>query len=246
MSDTGWRKLPWSEDVEAWALQASKFADQALTDPALDYWYRCERTWFAGVDCLENDQKGVLPDGTLWPGSLSEHIPPLPLHNAQVSALFPGYPKAMETDSPGAARYRLMRDAAHVDGLLPTGPERRRKLKEPHAYILGIPLTDTPSDASPLVVWEGSHHIMAKAFGDALRPHDPKDWDAVDLTDTYQAARRECFDSCPRREVSARPGEAILLHRHLLHGMAPWRAPEGPPRIVAYFRPQGAIANWLD
>jgi len=46
-----------------------------------------------------------------------------------------------------------------------------------------------------------------------------------------------------------RPGEATLLHRLTLHGVAPWAAgvtapPEG--RIIAYFRPlMGTVQDWL-
>ena len=246
MSELGWRKIPWSRDVDNWARAANKIANQALADPELDVWYRCERTWFAGVDCLNNDSDGNLPDETRWPESLNAFVPSLPLHKAQISAIFPGYPKAMETDSAPAARYRVKRDAAHVDGLLPIGPNRRRKLKEPHAYILGLPLTDAPANASPLVVWEGSHNVMQKAFREALLEYDPEDWADVDLTDVYHHARRRCFDNCQRREIAASRGEAILLHRHSLHGMAPWEAPDGPPRIIAYFRPEGSIHAWLD
>ncbi len=55
-----------------------------------------------------------------------------------------------------AFRFRLNRDAAHLDGLLPIGPDKRRMVKEPHAWILGLPLNACGAGASPLVVWEGS------------------------------------------------------------------------------------------
>ena len=44
-------------------------------------------------------------------------------------------------------------------------------------------------------------------------------------------------------------GEALLLHRHILHGVAPWtEGAEGPDagRMTAYFRPEFPhIADWL-
>ena len=75
-----------------------------------------------------------------------------------------GYPKPRKGESESAFRYRLNRDAAHVDGLLPVGAHRQRMLKEPHAYVLGLPLNESAAGASPLVVWEGSHVIMAEVF----------------------------------------------------------------------------------
>ena len=44
-------------------------------------------------------------------------------------------------------------------------------------------------------------------------------------------------------------GEAVVLHRLLIHGVAPWA--EGaqaaaPGRSIAYFRPvMGSVAEWL-
>jgi hypothetical protein len=50
--------------------------------------------------------------------------------------------------------------------------------------------------------------------------------------------------------VPAQPGEAVLVHRLALHGVAPWQKgatapPEG--RMIAYFRPefQGLGDDWL-
>ena len=69
------------------------------------------------------------------------------------------------------------------------------------------------------------------------------------MTTAYAAARREVFQTCRRVTLPARPGEAMLMHRLTLHGVAPWAAgaqaaPEG--RIIAYFRPQlPDVASWL-
>jgi hypothetical protein len=84
----------------------------------------------------------------------------------------------------------------------------------------------------------------------------------VDITEAYGAARRQVFDTIPPRPVHLPAGGAVLLHRHCLHGIAPWgdakQAPEdadlpssdlpgiGSCRAMAYFRPQLAQhAAWL-
>jgi len=52
-----------------------------------------------------------------------------------------------------------------------------------------------------------------------------------------------------RAAPCACPGEALLLHRMILHGMAPWAdgaAAEPEGRIIAYFRPEFAdVQDWL-
>ncbi len=161
----------------------------------------------------------------------------------------PGYPQRGTEETEAAARYRRDHDAAHLDGLLPEGPQRRRRIAEPHGWILGLALNDATAGASPLVVWEESHRIMRAALMAALTPHDPADWGRVDITDAYTAARREVFARCRRIAVPTAVGEATLLHRLVVHGVAPWgvgaRAPE-PGRIIAYFRPQMAsVSDWL-
>ena len=118
-------------------------------------------------------------------------------------------------------------------------------LREPHAYILGLPLSEASADASPLVVWEGSHRIMRYAFADVLGAHPVEGWADIDLTEVYHAARRTCFDTCTRVALPAKPGEATLVHRLALHGVAPWGddAKAGPDgRMIAYFRPE--LPDW--
>ena len=102
-----------------------------------------------------------------------------------------------------------------------------------------------------MVLWEGSHKILRAAFERALDGHPRDALHLVDITDIYQAARREVFDTCPRIELPAKPGEAYLLHRHCLHGVAPWgeSASAGPDgRMIAYFRPEcaGGVAEWIE
>ena len=69
------------------------------------------------------------------------------------------------------------------------------------------------------------------------------------MTAAYREARAEVFRTCTRLALPARPGEALLLHRLLIHGVAPWvEGAEAPleGRLVAYFRPlMGAVEDWL-
>lgn len=130
--------------------------------------------------------------------------------------------------------------------MIAEGPDRRRRIRERHAWILGLPLTQADPGASPLVVWEGSAGIIR----DALTGHPPDTRDEVDVTETYQAARRRCFETCRRVPLTARPGEALVLHRLCLHGIAPWQmGAKAPPegRMIAYLRPPlgGGVAAWL-
>jgi len=249
----GWLRFGHDPALAVWAASALPHAIAAIRDPANAHWLRCGGTWFAGVNVLPNTPDGSV--GTSGPlqgraideirkltGAVPEWDP------AQISVIYPGYPR-QEGETDTAFGYRQRRDAAHVDGLLRFGPENRRKIGEPHGFVLGIPLTDSSEGASPLVVWEGSHHIIRSALRDALNGHPPDAWCDIDVTEAYQSARRTCFDTCRRVTVHARPGQAYLIHRHTLHGVSPWREgatcdPEG--RIIAYFRPvMQSVVNWL-
>ncbi len=207
--------------------------------------WRCGGTWFVGVDALPNAADGAV-GGVDFPW---EALPltPEPLHRAQLSVIRPGYPQPSPDETPAAFRFRQTRDAAHLDGILAVGPGKKRMIKEPHAWILGLPLND--SDAAPLVVWEGSHVVMQAALQTALQDHPVDRWGDVDITDAYQAARAQIFQTCRRVALPARPGEATLIHRLLVHGVAPWESGGVAPdagRIIAYFRPQMAsVADWL-
>jgi hypothetical protein len=241
--DPGWQRLGPDPAILAWAKAAHALALDAVATTG-ESW-RHGGTWLVGLDALPNGPDGAV-GGTAFPWQALP-LRPQPLHPAQVSVIRPGYPKASPDETPAAFAYRQTRDAAHLDGLLPIGPTRARMVKEPHAWILGLPLTD--SAASPLTVWEGSHKIMRKALQTALAPHPPKTWGDVDLTQAYQVARRQIFETCPRIKLPVRRGEATLLHRLTLHGVAPWRdGDKAPPegRMIAYLRPElASVESWL-
>ncbi len=251
----GWVRFGHDAGLAAWAVAARDAALRRMDEPAhRAEWLQCGGTWFVGVDTLPNDARGaVVGSGPLsGPGydAARALYGDLPLHSGQVSVTWPGYPQPREGEGEAAARYRTRRDGAHVDGLLAVGDARARMLKERHAYILGLPLTDAGEGASPLVVWEGSHKVMRAAFAAALDGVPPADWGEVDLTEIYKAARREVFERCARVPLPALPGEAVLVHRLALHGVAPWQeGAEAPPegRMIAYFRPNfsGQGADWL-
>ena len=236
---TGWRRVA-SPAIAAWARAAHGPAVRALRDEPR----RHGDTWAVGLDLLPNAPDGGIGAPLPW---ADLGLTPEPLHPAQLSTIYPGYPLRDAEESEANHRFRITRDAAHLDGLLPLGPDKRRFLKEPHAWILGLALTE--SDASPLVVWEGSHHLIRAALAQALAPHDPATWGEIDLTEPYAQARREVFARCNRVEVRQSPGEAVILHRMVLHGVAPWAEgatapPEG--RIIAYFRPLlPSVETWL-
>ena len=251
----GWIKFPHDPTLAEWVRHALPQARASIEDPAFSEWIDCEGTWFIGVDALDNDPEGRVGHSELLSGQamafVTEHYGHLPLHKGQVSVIYPGYPRPRRGESEVAGNYRKNRDAAHVDGLRPMGPDRRRRVDEPHAWILGIPLTEASVDAAPMVLWEGSHKVLGPAFARAMEGHPKDALHQIDITDIYQAARREVFETCRRIELPAKPGEAYLLHRHCLHGVAPWgeAATAGPDgRMIAYFRPEcsGGVAEWIE
>ncbi len=255
LAQQGWVILPRDPGLDPWLGAARRAATAILEDPgARATWLRHGGTWFAGVNVFPNAPDGAV-DGVALSETLWRHLAAMGLdgpawHPAQLSVVYPGYPGRDAGESDASARFRLNRDAAHVDGLLPVGPDRRRMLREPHAFVLGLPLTPGGPDRAPLTVWDQSHRVIGDALGQALVAHPSGDWPDVDLTEIYQAARRRCFETCQRRPLPVEPGEAVVLHRHLLHGIAPWRG-EGDAdqagRQIVYVRPEcpGGIAEWL-
>lgn len=263
LASRGWVVFDPDPEQAAWATAVASLVPAMLADPAADI--RCGGTWLAGTGLLPNDERGAVPAAGVPPlagpavaflrGQAGIGAPAW--DRAQISVCLPGYPRPDPGETPAVARFRRARDGAHIDGLLlRDGPGRRRYLGETHGFILGLPLGAAPPQAAPLVVYEGSHHLMRAAFAAALAGIDPADWAAQDLTDAYVAARQRCFDTCPRVPVLAPPGGAYVLHRLVLHGVAPWADPwpDGvampPHRAIAYFRPDPRPgvppAWWLD
>ena len=244
--DRGWCRFDFDPQLHSWVEAALGSARATLNDSRQAKWLRYQGTWFAGVNALPNDARGAVgTSGALRGMALDFIADELSLRDfawdaAQVSICYPGYPLPMTGESRGQARYRREFDAAHVDGLLPEGPGRRRHLREYHGFILGIPMVEFDADASPFVVWEGSHEIVRAAFGRRFAGLAPGLWGEQDITDVYHAAREQAFAECERVEVHARPGEAFIAHRLVLHGTAPWRegAVAGDDgRMICYFRP---------
>ena len=239
LSETGWVRFRPEAALARWARHADMAASAAAADPAQADWLRCDGTWFVGVDAIANDEAGQLPGGPPLMGTAidaARAVADAPLHRAQASIIYRGYPRQGPDEDDAAFRYRSKRDAAHVDGLHRIMPGRRRMLKERHAWILGIPLND--SDAAPMTIWEGSHHVMRKALREAYAAISPAEWATHDVTEAYQEARRLCFATLPRVEIRAGVGEAYLIHRLALHGVASWGNAAGDRRSVAYFRPE--------
>ena len=244
----GWAMFPPEPAVVHWAGAALDHAKKAVQNPDNKHLLQCEGTWFVGQAALPNDAAGRVPGGDPLSGAAVDFATAQcggwpALHRAQLSVVYPGYPRPRAGESDAGFRYRRDRDAAHVDGILGIGTPKRRFVQEPHAFVLGVPLTEADPDAAPLVVWEGSHHIMKTAMQRAMQGHARGHLSEVEVTDIYQSARREVFATCPRIPLPGPVGSVSLLHRMTLHGVAPWAegasaAPEG--RMIAYFRPEPA------
>lgn len=251
----GWRRFDYDESLARWARQVLPAARAAVTRPENADWIRCEGTWFVGVNALPNGPDGSVAGSMPIGGRAVEFIrhelgmTGFGWDRGQVSVVYPGYPRRMASESPAAFRFRRRRDAAHIDGILHEGPDRRRHLRMYHEFILGIPMANVSASTSPLVVWEGSHEIVRQAFRDHFGEAPPERWPDEDVTELYQSVRRTIFESCRRVAVTAALGEAYLVHRLALHGIAPWSAPASTRpdgRMVVYFRPDtGSPETWL-
>lgn len=244
---TGWCRFPFDPALDHWRESSLEAARKTVKDPENECWFRYGRTWFVGVHVLPNDTEGAVPGGPVLTGEAVDFARSLwgddglRFDRAQISVCYPGYPKRWEAESEGVHAFRVNRSAAHLDGLLHEGPDRRRYMRQFHQFVLGIPMVSVSGQASPFVIWEGSHLIMQEMLKRAFDGIPSEDWHEVDLTEAYQLARRQVFETCQRLEIQAAPGEAYMTHPHLIHGMAPWgedgqAGPDG--RMIAYFRPE--------
>jgi len=173
----GWASLPPEPGLTSWVEAVKPTALATLSAPENTHWWRAGATWFVGVNVLGNDVSGAVAGGPPMQGQMAEFlaasVPNLQWDRAQISVCLPGFP-TQEGESDAAFDFRVKRDGAHLDGLLPQGPDRRRHIQEFHRFILGIPLTQANNAASPLVVWEGSHKRMQSMLSAELGhlPHD--------------------------------------------------------------------------
>lgn len=96
------------------------------------------------------------------------------------------------------------------------------------------------------MVWRGSHRVMQAALQAVIAENAICE---VDVTEAYTTARRAVFEQCERVDLHVPPGGAMLLHRFVLHGTAPWddRLGTSPPsgRMTAFFRPEIPANDWL-
>ena len=252
--DRGWIHFASDPKLLEWVSLSLPAATSCVTDPEYQQWLRHGDTWFVGVNALNNDLNGKVTGGVNLSGKAVDFIQSqlsrkFVWDRAQVSVCYPGYPARTDEESESSFNYRLRRDAAHVDGLLREGPQQRRFLREHHAFIMGIPMQEVPATAAPVVVWEGSHHLVREAFQNIYQGHPPDTWKDIDVTQAYTELRKTIFSRCTRLELPARPGECYLIHRLALHGMAPWRAATRgyeSGRMICYFRPElPAPSDWL-
>jgi len=254
--EKGWLRFACDPELLAWVNGALPAARKSVVAEQNARWLHCGGTWFVGVNALPNDVTGAVDDSGPLRGAAVDFcrdaagVSRFEWDRAQVSVCYPRYPQPMEGESAAAFRYRRERDAAHLDGLLPEGGDRRRHLREHHAFILGIPMLEFSPDASPFVIWEGSHEIIRAAISERLGAVPPERWGDEDVTQAYHRIRRTIFETCKRVEIFAKPGEAFVAHRLSLHGVAPWgdAATAGKDgRMICYFRP--LLANpveWLN
>ena len=254
LEDRGWAVFAPHAALTAWVSATNTWLDGYFAEDQNRGEWRHGGTWFPGVNLLPNDEAGALPDGPPLTGAASDAVlagEDAARHRwdrAQISICRPGYPKRDPGESEAAHRYRARRDAAHLDGLLPVGADRRRHMRERHGAILGLPLNTADPEAAPFVIYEGSHKIMKDMLTGALAHLAPARWADTDITDVYQAARREVFATCQRCTVHVPPGAAYVVHRFALHGVAPWAAPAAGDRRIAYFRPETTRdpRDWLE
>ncbi len=253
----GWTVFEPEPAMLTWAQACAPVAAQLSGDPEHAHWWRCDGTWFAGVNVLPNAADGSVIESRvpILSGAAISFVRDslgygaFAFDAAQISIVTSGYPRQGIEETDAAFRYRVKRFAAHVDGLERIMPDRRRKLSETHGFLLGIPLGDTTAEEGAFVVWEGSHEVMRSAFRARFKGIPSSDWRSLDITDAYTEARRHVFETCTPVELAPGLGSAYVMHPLAVHGVAPWRGPDNAPRAIAYFRPdtfESDPQKWLD
>ena len=106
--DRGWLRFPFDPQIEAWLRHAEPAARGAVADPENTGWLDCEGTWFVGVDALNNDSDGCIDGSDALSGQavsfIKAHLGWLPLHKAQISVTYPGYPRPRRGETEAASR----------------------------------------------------------------------------------------------------------------------------------------------
>ena len=229
-----------------WANEARKSVKKNLSSKVIDKkQLRCGDTWFVGVNFLENNWSGTIGNVAFNGGAVKAILQRYKelfdeWDKAQVSICFQGYPKKNESETEASFNYRKTHFGAHVDGILPVGKPKRRYAKEHHSFIFGVPLVHYNDSAAPIVVWEGSHHIIRNFLVKKLSSTPSNLWEHEDITKIYNEARREVFLKCKQKQIVVPVGGSYLLHRLALHGVLPWGEKgdsDKEGRMIAYFRP---------
>lgn len=105
----GWIRFRPDSRVRTWVDHARTAALAAVHDPAHAHWHVCDGTWFIGVDALPNDSQGRIGGSEPLSGPavrfIEDHLGGLPsLHPAQVSVIWPGYPRPRAGEGDAAFR----------------------------------------------------------------------------------------------------------------------------------------------
>jgi len=250
--DKGWRVFDYDKELHDWVRSSVDHAQATVEAADNKQWLRCGGTWFVGVNVLDNDPDGAVSVGVPLRGQALNFVKKvsrkaIALDKGQLSVCYPGYPQPSLAETQAAYSYRLTRDAAHLDGVLKDGDERY--LREYHDYILAIPMNEVDSKAAPFVVWSKSHSLVKHGLQAAIKNYPVEQWSDLPITRAYQSLRRDIFERCERVEIHLEVGQALVAHRLLLHGTAPWQdttvaTEEG--RMICFFRPASlSIEEWL-
>ena len=135
-----------------------------------------------------------------------------PVQGGQIAVRFP-----IMDDPPPPLRPHL--DGRHSpDNGVPAGELRS------FTMLVGIALSDVPTDhAGNLVVWPGTHRLYEQYFRE--NGHDIMTAGAEDMPP---------IDMPPPQMMTARAGDAFLVHYQVVHTVAPNVSPH--PRYAIYFR----------